>query len=420
MIKKISLALAAFVLAGTAFAGQPLRVASWNLGWHISQAELPNWLGLCGKTYQKDATDGIWKPAETGTVGWKIDEPRAKLAGIDLSVVPPCGVYEAERQKIVVTPASWANRNTAIANIIAKSVMPDVIAFQEVSGTQAVAEALGEYASQYRICSFDGQYKVQRLAFAWKKEFGEAAEACSAIHAMSLPSLPLQEQVRPGFQVGLRINGQLIRFMTVHLKSGCVSPLERGKLDQNSGPNDPCPVLQQQVAPLEAAFEKLGEGGVPFIVIGDFNRNMWHELHEVAGGKALRSDGSTDLSTPLPAGVLTQNLYKEINDGVPASSRAALLDMACPGDAAALCARVKTELVPRRELYALGAKDSLGCRNAVGLDQALVSEGLKSKVVESRKIAIGAAGPSALPTATQSEPVLGASDHCPGLVVLDL
>jgi hypothetical protein len=127
--------------------------------------------------------------------------------------------------------------------------------------------------------------------------------------------------------MGLRVHGQLIRFMTLHLKAGCVSPLDRGKLDANSGPNDPCPVLHQQLSPLEAGFETLEAGGVSFIVIGDFNRNLWHELHEVAGAKAVRSDGNTDLTQALPANVLTQNLYREINDGVPATSKATLLEL---------------------------------------------------------------------------------------------
>lgn len=418
------LALAA--TATTASAAQPLqntlRVASWNLGWHISKAELPQWLAQCGKTYQKDAADGVWKPAPTGTVGWLIDEPRAKVEGVDLSVMPPCGVYEADRQKLIVTPTSWAQRDAQIGEVIARSIAPDVIAFQEVSGTQSVIEALGDYASQYRVCSFDGQYKVQRLAFAWKKELGEPAEACTAIDAISLPHLPSEQQVRPGFQMGLKINGKLIRFLTVHLKSGCVSPLDRGKLDVNTGPNDPCPVLQQQVTPLEAAFEKLGAGGTSFVVIGDFNRNLWHELHEVEGAKPVRSDGTTDLTRPLPANVLTQNFYKEINDGMPASSKATLLDLSCPGDAAtqALCARSKLEAVPRRELAVLGAKDALGCRNAVALDQALVSDDLKSKVLESRKVAIGATGRAAAPAPGKMDPVLATSDHCPSLVVLGL
>ncbi|MBC7919156.1 MAG: hypothetical protein H7Y28_15240 [Rhodoferax sp.] len=404
-------------------AAQPLRVASWNLGWHVSKAELPQWLAQCGKTYQKDAADGVWKPAETGTVGWLIDEPRARVEGVDLSVMPPCGVFEGpDRQKLIVTPKAWAQRDWQIGEVIGKSIMPDVIAFQEVSGTQAVIEALGDYASQYRVCSHDGKFKVQRLAFAWKKELGEPAEACTAIEAISLPHLPPDQQVRPGFQMGLKVNGKLIRFLTLHLKAGCVSPLDRGKLDGNSGPNDPCPVLQQQVAPLEAALEKLGAGGTSFIAIGDFNRNLWHELHEVAGAKAVRSDGNTDLTQPLPANVLTQNFYKEINDGLPATSKATLVDMGCPGDAAtqALCARSKTEAVPRRELAALGNKEALGCRNAVALDQVMVSDDLKAKVIESRKVSIGAFGRSAAPAEGQVDPVLGVSDHCPSLVTLRL
>lgn len=417
-----STCLAFAAITHAAYAAQPLRVASWNLGWHISKAELPQWMAQCGKTYQKDAADGVWKPAATGTVGWLIDEPRAKVDGVDLSVMPPCGVFEADRQKLIVTPKAWAQRDWQIGEVIGKSIMPDVIAFQEVSGTQSVIEALGDYASQYRVCSFDGKYKVQRLAFAWKKELGEPAEACSTVDSMVLEHLAPDQQVRPGFQMGLRVNGKMIRFLTVHLKSGCVSPLDRGKLDVNTGPNDPCPVLQQQVAPLEAAFEKLGAGGTSFVVIGDFNRNLWHELHEVAGAKPVRSDGNTDLTQPLPANVLTQNLYKEINDGMPATSKATLLDLSCPGDAAtqALCARSKTEAVPRRELAVLGYKEALGCRNAVALDQVLVSDDLKGKVLESRKISIGATGRSTAPAEGQVDPVLATSDHCPSLVTLGL
>ena len=150
-LKKQCTAAAMLVVAilPTAQAAAPLRIASWNLGWHIAQSELPKWLDQCGKTYQKDAADGVWKPAANGTVGWVIDEPRAKLEGVDLAVMPPCGVYESpERQKLVVTPKSWAQRDWQIGEIIAKSIMPDIIAFQEVSGTQAVTEALGDYASR--------------------------------------------------------------------------------------------------------------------------------------------------------------------------------------------------------------------------------------------------------------------------------
>lgn len=46
----------------------------------------------------------------------------------------------------------------------------------------------------------------------------------------------------------------------MHLKSSCVSPLDRGKLDGNVRPDDPCPILQQQVGPLETVLEDLPVG----------------------------------------------------------------------------------------------------------------------------------------------------------------
>jgi hypothetical protein len=287
-----------------------------------------------------------------------------------------------------------------------------------VSGTQSVIEALGIYASQYRVCSHDGKFKIQRLAFAWKKEFGEPAEACSTIDAIALPGLAQENQVRPGFQVGLKIRGKLIRLLTVHLKSGCVSPLDRGQLDGNKNQSDPCPVLQQQVQPLEDAFEKLGSGDTSFVVIGDFNRNLWHEANEVAGAKAVRSDGTANLTNVRAPGVLTQNLLKEINDGMPKQSMATLLDMSCSKEenVQALCQLSKTKALPRKDLEPLTSKDGLGCRNPVGLDQILVSDDLKPKVQAAHKVSIGKLGLSLGPIAGKPDPLLAVSDHCPSFV----
>jgi endonuclease/exonuclease/phosphatase family metal-dependent hydrolase len=405
----------------------PLNFASWNLGWHVSAAEVPNWITQCSKSYVKDATDGNWKPAaadnKSATVGWYIKESRAKVEGVDLAVMPPCGVYEAgNREKIPVTPASLAKRSLQIATIIEQSVKPDVMAFQEVSGVAAVKEALGKKASQYNICSFDSEYKIQRLAFAWKKEFGEPTEKCAVVHAMSLPDLPKQDQVRPGYTVTLKIRGQTIRFLTLHLKSSCVSSLDRGQLDEDKGNGDPCPILQQQVAPLEAVFEKLGDKVDHFVMLGDFNRNLWHEMNEVAGAKAVRSDGSSDLGKPRAASVKTQNLFKEINDGVPATSKAVLVSMTCPGseETQKLCERSKTEALKRADLAPLTNKDSLGCRNPIGLDHFVVSETLKASVKEAKKVAIGVMGRSMAASGKFPEPLLAVSDHCPIVMGMEL
>lgn len=94
-----------------------------------------------------------------------------------------------------------------------------------------------------------------------------------------------------------------------------------------------------------------------------------------------------------------------------------------PGNEAmqALCTRSKTEAVARKELAPLASKDGLGCRNPVSLDQEfLVSDDLKSKVLEARKVAIGPFGRSLGPTDTKPDPLLAVSDHCPSLVTLSL
>lgn len=420
------LMLATLAAAGSARAAEPLRIASWNLGWHVSNAEITPWLTQCSKSYEKSVADGVWRvvPAQQAgsTPGWLIQESRSRLEGVDLSLMPPCGVYEgAGRVKFALTPAALAQRNRHIAALLERAIAPDVIAFQEVSGTAAVHEALGKLAPGYHVCSFDGRYKVQRLAFAWKKAFGPAVEDCKTWHEVSVPSLPPAQQLRPALTVALKIRGQVLRFMTVHLKSACVSPLDRGRLDGNSGPNDPCPALQAQVAPLEAAFERLPEGADHFVVLGDFNRNLWHEALALEGAEALRSDGSADLGAPLPAGVLTRNLYREINDGQPAASRATLLELACPGapELAALCSRSKTEALRREALAPLTAPTALGCRNPIGLDHILVSASLQAKVREARKVPIGALGQTQAPSGDRSAS-LAVSDHCPVLLTLDL
>ncbi|CAM3392192.1 Endonuclease/exonuclease/phosphatase family protein [Paracidovorax anthurii] len=331
--------------------------------------------------------------------------------------MPPCAVYTTvSRQGIDVTAASYAKRLAQIARVLSSDVRPDVIAFQEVSGTQAVREALGAASGDYNVCSFDGAYKVQRLAFAWRKTLGSAAQACADVPALSLPQLAPQQQVRPGYTVTLDIRGKKVRFLTVHLKSSCVSSLEGDRLDGNTGADDPCPVLQQQVRPLEEAWEQLPVGADHFIVLGDFNRNLWHEANKVAGSEPVRSDGETDLSKPRAASVVTRNLVLEVNDGVPASTRAELLSATCPGTAevVAACEASKTAKLTSAQRSVLVASTGLGCRNPVGLDHVLVSQSLAASVKSTRKVPVGPLGASLAAKPPQyPDPLLAISDHCP-------
>jgi endonuclease/exonuclease/phosphatase family metal-dependent hydrolase len=324
---------------------------------------------------------------------------------------------------VEVTPNAYAKRAAQLARLLSSAVRPDVIAFQEVSGTLAVTEALGSAAPDYHVCSFDGAYKVQRLAFAWKRTLGNAPEACSAVHALSLPALPKSQQVRPGYALTLELAGKRVRFMTVHLKAGCVTPKDGHRLDGNSGPNDPCPTLQRQVAPLEAAWEALASDVDHFIVLGDFNRNLWHEANLLTGAEAIRSDGHTDLAEPRAAGVLTRNLLVEVNDGVPSRSEAVLLSVVCAGKPAvtAACEKSKVDKLTSVEAAVLIASEGLGCRNPVGLDHVLVSKSLAAAVRSTSKISIGPFGRSLSPRPPDfPDPLLAVSDHCPVVVEIEL
>lgn len=427
----LATALSACLLGSAALStsaqAAPLRLATWNLGWHVSQAELAPWIAQCGKSYLKNAQTGVWDVVEAQTpgakVGWEIDESRATLEGVDLAEMPPCGVYRSPaRAGIAVTPAAWAKRNEQISKVLRGDVNADVIAFQEVSGVAAIRDALGAASTDYEVCSFSG-YKVQRLAFAWRKSLGSTMSTCQEIRQLSLQHLPLKDQVRPGFVLTLELAGKRIRFMTLHLKSSCVSPLDRGQLDGNKGPNDPCPILQQQVAPLESAIEEQSKGVDHMIVLGDFNRNLNHEAAKVAGAEPVRSDGSTNLSASRPATVLTRNLLLEVNDAQPASSKLVLVPPTCTGSqqVTAACEASKSRLLSSDERRMLSDRSGLGCRNAVGLDHVLVSESLSKAGAAASKVALGNFGRSLSARPPEHpDPLLAASDHCPLLVQVGL
>lgn len=228
--------------------------------------------------------------------------------------------------------------------------------------------------------------------------------------------------MRPGFTVTLKIGGKTIRFLTVHLKSSCVSPLEKDKKSMDDeGASKDCKILQQQVQPLEDAFERLADGVDHFVVLGDFNRNLWHEANKVAGAEATRSDNSTDLQAPRAADVRARNLLLEVNDGKPAASKAVLLAAHCPGDATiqAACEKSKTAVLTSAESGVLTKSTGLGCRNPVGLDHVLVSETLARAVGSVSKVSIGALGGSKSPNPPSfPDPLLATSDHCPTVVEL--
>ena len=402
------LLLSALLLLGSAHAA-PLKVATWNLGWHLDRELSAQWRAACSAPFKLE--DGRWKPAPAAGAdtqpGWKLPWGRNAPIDWDIGALPPCDTYQHNRQAVAVTTEQDEQRRERLRALLAGSLDADVIAFQEVSGAQAVRELL---SPDYEVCSYEG-HKVQRLAFAWKRQLGKGQ--CELDWSLALPQRPLREQVRPGLSLSLQTDGQTLRFLTVHLKSSCVSALDannplfpaaaseaRGQLD---GPNPHCQSLHEQVAPLEVWLERQSQGADGLALLGDFNRNLGHEASEAAEQPARSAGGSA--ADPHGPAVKVRNLWRELDDGQPQALRLNLL----PAECAELpsCAAAKSRLLNRQEYGQLRA--SLGCRNPVGLDHIVVSGGLQAQAAH--KLPLGPQGETRANAEGQIE--LGLSDHCP-------
>ncbi|MDW9547918.1 endonuclease/exonuclease/phosphatase family protein [Sinorhizobium meliloti] len=405
------LAACLLVLFGSveAFASQ-VTIASWNLGWHMDRETVKAWIRECSKNYVEDPATGKFKPSQEAGFkpGWDIDA--FKIEGWDASRLPVCNVYWAGGT-VRVNLEAYRRRQEQIANFISGSVPADIIAFQEVSGEQSVREVLPNGGSDYDFCPVTG-YKVQRLVIAWKKTLGEKV-SCAIEDALSLPANPDDKRPRPGLALTLKIDGKLLRIMDVHLKSSCVSPFDGGNLE---GTGKDCMILQQQVDPLESWVERAAADGAKIVLLGDFNRNLWHELRDQ---RPARTDSSGTSST-RPAGVLSRSLVEEIADGQPAAANLKVLDEHCQVNDAgqSLCTEAEIRNLTTPETQLLASDNYLGCRNPVGLDHILVGPGINSDR-PAEHVSIGNLGSNRAGTPNGKDQVLAISDHCPMIAQLN-
>jgi endonuclease/exonuclease/phosphatase family metal-dependent hydrolase len=390
-----------------------LVVATWNLGWHLSTAEARAWIAKCNRTYARDEASGLWRPDPQGTrTGWQLRWGRDAPIAPDPELLPPCDVYQASRRNVAVTAASYERRGRQIAQVVGR-LGADVIAFQEVSGERSVREILPDGGRDFHVCSHRGP-AVQRLAFAWRRTLGEALEPCETEAAIGLPERGHAPRVRPGLSMALRVEGKRVRFLNVHLKSGCVSPLEgddagRGQL---AGDDPACQVLQRQLAPLEQWLTAKAAGADHLVLLGDLNRDLWHEARAPAQSAVRVPEG--DPRGPPVDGTRSTSLLREVNDGEPPETELVLLAQACPSSwrVERLCSEAGERRLAAAELRTLSAPDGLGCRNPVGLDHILVDRriGVHGPAV---KVELGLLGRTLPPSSKRPEPLLGVSDHCP-------
>jgi hypothetical protein len=133
---------------------------------------------------------------------------------------------------------------------------------------------------------------------------------------------------RPGLELTLTHNGRPLSLLNVHLKSGCrrdpVSLPEDMSEAQycNAGqpalpPGGGCAMLREQVPALEAWIDAQAAAGADFMVLGDFNRDLFGDLGREARLCMDREASRTAAREPITDETRIESLFREISDGEP-------------------------------------------------------------------------------------------------------
>ena len=146
----------------------------------------------------------------------------------------------------------------------------DVIAIQEVNGPRAAARVFPPRDYDLHFSGrYDARYNDIYNGFAVRK--GAFDQVVKRDHeALGLGS-GSRYQLRWGVDLMVARNGRKLRLLNVHLKSKCFNKSLRNPRSRA------CRTLARQVEPLEAWIDARWREGVPFVVLGDFNREV--DLH---------------------------------------------------------------------------------------------------------------------------------------------
>lgn len=138
----------------------------------------------------------------------------------------------------------------------------DVIAMQEVDGPAMAARIFPP--DRYAIHMTQDRV-VQRVGIAVRRGIPFTVNP----DLVGLDVYPhARYTLRSGADVTLKLPGGFLRVLAVHLKSGCFE----GRLTYRR--NRACETLARQVPPLRGWIAERRAEGVPFVIMGDFNRRM--------------------------------------------------------------------------------------------------------------------------------------------------
>lgn len=228
------------------------------------------------------------------------DEPTADDAGQSIpdddggsDDQPEAAVPDPTRLRIATWNLEWlhADNDTGIRprqdadyealQRYAQTLDADVIALQEVQSEAAAARVFDGTGYDFAISS---RASDQRTGFAYRKSL-------DVVRHEDFRALDFSGggQLRYGVDISVRSGGSELRMLSIHLKSFCFEqPLD--------SPDSDCEKLSQQVAPLESWIDARASQGLPFAVLGDFNRRFDNDDGEMF---ADLSDGNPSNSVLL-------------------------------------------------------------------------------------------------------------------------
>jgi endonuclease/exonuclease/phosphatase family metal-dependent hydrolase len=139
----------------------------------------------------------------------------------------------------------------------AQELNADVVAIEEVDGSAAAMKLFPR--DRYSI-HMTRDHVVQRVGIAVRR--GLRYDANLDVTGLSLGHL------RSGADITLHLGAADLRILAVHLKKGCRDkPLQRAR-------DKACLELESQIPLLAEWIAARRQEGVPFLVLGDFNRSM--------------------------------------------------------------------------------------------------------------------------------------------------
>ncbi|WP_135467298.1 endonuclease/exonuclease/phosphatase family protein [Crenalkalicoccus roseus] len=143
----------------------------------------------------------------------------------------------------------------------ARRLEADVVALQEVDGPEAAARV---FDPREWVFFFADDNAVQRTGFAVRRglrawQNPDLAELDTRPHA--------RLSLRRGTDITVEAEGVRLRLLSIHLKAGC----RDGRL---SRPTPDCETLAEQTEILAGWVAARRREGIPFAIMGDFNRRM--------------------------------------------------------------------------------------------------------------------------------------------------